>query len=637
MSQLKVFDTTVPGILDSLKKGEWLVPKFQREFVWSTDQVSALVQSILEARPIGMVTLWEQLDDRFPIERLSILDQDPETKKPTTIVFGSEEKAPKTYAVLDGRQRCTAVAMAFGGFRAKHGLYKYSGRYYLDVTQPDPRKRVKYLREGDVKRQGLDTDATCVGRGLFPLASNQPDDSVLAQWMRYLQALHKPENYSNGKLPSPEDLERRNRILQSAFEGIVNTKLAVYVVPERYTLADICDIFETLNTTGTKVSTVDLIHSWLYADTIEDQDGPFLLREWISDFGQLDGAIGWSSPEDRPELVAQIVTACHVALIHKPSPRRGAQVDAITSVKSSDLLALPAEHWKAMKEHERTLAKAFGAAQRVIAGGYFPWWACPYPVSLGIYVALRWHHEFDKPEEHPWAINELDAVFRAFFWRNALTRRYDQGFLTQIGTDLNHLKGILNTRPNFSSSSEWAAKAENQLDPLFEYPIPSASELIDMITSGNQSGALQKALTLPMLGRARHDIVDSQLSLTYPSTSPVELHHIYPKNWCRNNQQGPLAKVLSPEIAGRDYANSVANLMPLSRQSNNAWREKVPAQFISENNLRYKPLEKNLIGIFIDQDAFAILASDPRRVAEFWQRRATLIADYLISSTQISL
>ena len=63
MSELKVSDTAVPSILEMLKRGEWLVPEFQRDFVWSTEQVSALVQSILEARPIGMVTLWEQSED----------------------------------------------------------------------------------------------------------------------------------------------------------------------------------------------------------------------------------------------------------------------------------------------------------------------------------------------------------------------------------------------------------------------------------------------------------------------------------------------------------------------------------------------------------------------------------------------
>jgi hypothetical protein len=289
-----------------------------------------------------MVTLWEQADHfQLPLDRVSIQDHDPATKKARLMYFGSDLKAAKTFALLDGRQRCTAIAMAFGGFRATHGKYKYSGRYFLDVCQQDPRKRVRYLRESDIKKDGLDVDSHCVAKGLFPLASNQPNETVLAQWMRYLQALTKPDNYANGQLPDAGELSKRNGVLQDAFEGIVTTKMAVYYVPEKYELAEICDIFETLNTTGTLVSTVDLIHSWLYADTFSEAK-PLLLRDWISEVGQRDGAIGWATLDDRPELVAQMVTACYVSLEQKPKPRlisTKQQNVEITSVKSGDLLA----------------------------------------------------------------------------------------------------------------------------------------------------------------------------------------------------------------------------------------------------------------------------------------------------------
>jgi len=639
MSDLKVYDSTVPGVLDSLRKGEWLVPQFQRDFVWSTDQVSSLVQSVLEARPIGMVTLWEQSDNSLlGLERVSIPDQDPVTKAPTLLFFGPQVEASKKFALLDGRQRCTAIAMAFGGFRAMHGLYKYSGRYFLDVKQSDPRKRVKFLRESDIRRQGLDSDATCVGQGLFPLASNIPDEPILSQWMRYLQALERSENYPDHILPDREAIQQRNKILQDAFEGIVKTKLAVYVVPEKYSLADICDIFETLNTTGTKVSTVDLIHSWLFAGTSNEPAGPFLLRDWFEDLGQKNGAIGWSSSSDRPELIAQIVTACHVALVNKPQPRavgRG-RAEAITSVKSGDLLAIPTEHWKNVKEQEDKLAKFLGDAQYVVAQGYFPWSVCPYPVSVGIYVGLRWHAEFDRPDIHPWSIEDLNSLFRAFFWRNALTRRYDQGFLTQIGTDIQHLKSILNTRPNSISSAEWAQKANEQLDFIFEYPVPDTEELKDYLTNGSQGGALQKALALPMLAGARNDILDPSISLAYPSTEPIELHHIYPKNWCRNNRSGELANLLDPQKAGRDLINSTANMMPLSRTSNNAWRDANPAQFIEAKRLSFASLQKTLQPIFIDDDCFKFLALGASGMASFWDRRAVLMASDLISRTTVS-
>jgi hypothetical protein len=640
MSDLKVTDTTVPGILDSLKKAEWLIPKFQRDFVWSTDQVSGLVQSILEARPIGMVTLWEQQDTpRLPLERVSISDQDPATKQPGLVFFGEGPLAVKKYALLDGRQRCTAIAMAFGGFRATNGQYRYSGRYFLDVKQPDPRKRVKFVRGADVVRQALESDANCVAQGLFPLASSREDETTLSQWMRYLQALQNPENYPNNDMPATDELNRRNRILQEAFEGIVKTKMAVYVVPEKYTLSDICDIFETLNTTGTKVSTVDLIHSWLYSDTIGDPEGPFLLREWINDLGQKDGALGWSSADERPELIAQIVTACHVALMDKPHPRSigSGRAEPITSVKSNDLLSTPAAHWKQIKENDDFFAAVLGDAQRVVANGFFPWQLCPYPVSLSIYVALRWHAQFDPPLTHVWSIEELNALFKAFFWRNALTRRYDQGFLSQIGTDINSLRAILNSRPNFASSGEWAAVAEQQLGLLFEYSVPERDELVQMLTARAQGGALQKALTLPMLANARYDLVDSSMSLSFPSANPVELHHIYPKEWCRNNRAGTLRDILDPALAGRDFVNSVANLMPLSRQSNNAWRQKFPAQFIQERGIEFGPNENNFLSLYIDRTAFSLLNGDSEDIKPFWEQRSGAIADALIRNSRIIL
>lgn len=641
MSDLKVSDTTVPGILDSLRRGEWLVPEFQRDFVWSTDQVSALVQSILEARPIGMVTLWEQQDKpSLPLERVSISDLDSVTKQTGLIYFGHGIDAAKKYALLDGRQRCTAIAMAFGGFKPLNGQYRYSGRYYLDVKQPDRRKRVKFIRSADVVRQELDTDANCVAKGLFPLASSNESESTLSQWMRYLQALGNAENYPGGVLPPAEELSRRNRILQEAFEGIVKTKMAVYIVPEKYTLAEICDIFETLNTTGTKVSTVDLIHSWLYSDTIGDDIGPFLLRDWLNDLGQLDGAAGWSSAEDRPELMAQFVAACHVALLDKAPPRSigTSKPEPITSVKSSDLLALPVAHWKQIKQNEELFASSLGSAQRVVANGFFPWQMCPYPVSLSVYVALRWHFHFDPQSTHPWGLDELNSLFKAFFWHNALTRRYDQGFLSQIGTDIGQLKAILMTRPNYSSSGEWASAAEAQLRRIvFEYPVPSRDELIGWLTSGNQSGALQKALTLPMMASVRGDLVDASVSLSFPSGTAIELHHIYPKEWCRNNKTGGLEKLLDTKLAGSDYVNSVANLMPLSRQSNNAWKQQFPAQFLAQRRVTFGPNEATLRNLFIDEECFRCLEGGIGDIKVFWDRRAGLIADHLLRNTRVIL
>jgi hypothetical protein len=275
--------------------------------------------------------------------------------------------------------------------------------------------------------------------------------------------------------------------------------------------------------------------------------------------------------------------------------------------------------------------------QHAVAGGNFPYSTCPYPVTLSMYVGLRWHAKFDEPETHPWAIDELDALFRAFFWRNALTRRYDQGFLTQIGTDLSELKRLLKVRKICKSSGEWATKVDVDLTKLIEYDIPERDELIGLLTFGQLDGAIQKALLLPMLGGVRHDLVDSSLSLAFPSTIPIELHHIYPREWCRSHSSGPLEYLLNKEKAGRDYVLSTANLMPLSRTSNNAWKQKFPASFLAEKKITFGPNENKLRPIFVDAKGFKLLASGEKFLEEFWKHRAALLADDLIRRTKLVL
>jgi uncharacterized protein with ParB-like and HNH nuclease domain len=52
-----VGNVTVLDLLEKLRRRDWLVPRFQREFVWTVADVVDLLISIFEALPIGMATL----------------------------------------------------------------------------------------------------------------------------------------------------------------------------------------------------------------------------------------------------------------------------------------------------------------------------------------------------------------------------------------------------------------------------------------------------------------------------------------------------------------------------------------------------------------------------------------------------
>ena len=624
-NELVVTSVTVGDLLDKLRTREWMIPAFQRDFVWTVGDVSAFVYSILERRPIGMATLWSQLKDtELKLDPVSIRDRKGRIELPI------KGKPPSTrYAVLDGRQRCTAIAIAFGGLRPTDGRLRFRGQFFLNVAEKEDSKRIEFVSEAHAKKRGLDSDAGAIGAGLFPLSSSNRKESLMLQWYRYSQAIQNSANYPDSTLPSKDELERRNQILARSFQGLVETKLAVYIVPSSYTLTDICDIFEVLNTTGTKVSTVDLIHSWLFADTEKDKKS-ILLRNWIDNLGEMPGAVGWSSSRERPELIAQMVTAAYVSLESKPEPRvigRGRQT-RVNSVKSGDLLATPTLHWKNIIKNENELAKFLGDFQQCVSAGAFEWRACPYPVTAAIYVGLRWHHRFDIDATRPWEIAELDALFRAFFWRNALSSRYDQGFLTQLGTDIAQLKLILNKRSFFGSFDEWAVEATEKLDAFMNKPVPKSRELRELY-SDRHTGALQKALLLPIVTRARSDLLSRDVDISFPARRDIQLHHIYPQAWCRNNLTVELKEWLDPKIAKMDWVRSAANLMPLTRESNLKWRAVNPGAILPQEDLTYAEHEELFADLFISEEALDHLQSGADGIPHFWRARAETLASYL--------
>ena len=628
---LKVESAGIDDVLSRLKTNAWLTPSFQRDFVWTESDVAALAQSVVEARPIGMATLWAQPDDsELKLEPVWIPDSD--ANGPQQLPFAPSDDRPNSYfAILDGRQRCTALAMAFGGLRAKNGSRRYSGRYFLDVTSlDDPAGKVVYLRQAQIKSRKLTSDASCIGQGLFPLDSSTGQDMV-GQWLGYVVAVKTSANYPGGQLPEAAELERRADTLNLAFRGINSTRLAIYIVPEDYSLGDICEIFETLNTTGTKVSTVDLLHSWLVSDT-SGSSATIELRDWIDELGEYPGAEGWASRSRRPELTAQMVTACYVALEQpKPAPRkvgiRG--VSQITSIKAGDLLATPTEFWRRITGDTATFASYFEEMQYAVANGAFTALQAPYPASTAIYIAMRWYMDHEPKFKQEWTKKELDTLFRAFFWRNALAGRYDQGFLSQVASDIRAFKFMLTERQNYENANAWSSWASGYLADTLGMPVQARASLVARLSDTKPQGAAGRAFELPLRTRPKFDLLEKELEVGSVSDEDVDLHHIFPKAWCRDNDVTTNGNF--------DYVNSIANLMTMTRSSNRFWSSKAPSVALAGYSLTWENSGSTARSHFIDRDAFECLQDPSPDPVAFWERRANIIADELLTLSSLDL
>ena len=109
--------TTDPSIIEDLltdiTRGEVKIPKFQRPFVWKTDQALALLDSLANGYPVGSVLLWRTVEKLRAERNLGDFTL-PET----------DEMTPTKY-VLDGQQRLTVMYSSFGADLGGEGFTPY--------------------------------------------------------------------------------------------------------------------------------------------------------------------------------------------------------------------------------------------------------------------------------------------------------------------------------------------------------------------------------------------------------------------------------------------------------------------------------------------------------------------------------
>ena len=84
---------TADSIVKAATRGEYAIPEFQREFVWSRSQVMELADSLAKDYPVGSLLTW---------------------KSNTAIQRGDTSQPQQKSWIIDGQQRTTALCTIFG-------------------------------------------------------------------------------------------------------------------------------------------------------------------------------------------------------------------------------------------------------------------------------------------------------------------------------------------------------------------------------------------------------------------------------------------------------------------------------------------------------------------------------------------
>lgn len=109
--EVKKYD--IREIIEDIKEvNNYLLPSYQRNFVWDDDDIVALLDSIKNGYPIGNVILWKKPENVDPLE------VDPFAKP----LYGNiKDSASSTYFVIDGQQRLTALLLIFNEWKIMRG------------------------------------------------------------------------------------------------------------------------------------------------------------------------------------------------------------------------------------------------------------------------------------------------------------------------------------------------------------------------------------------------------------------------------------------------------------------------------------------------------------------------------------
>jgi hypothetical protein len=140
---------------------------------------------------------------------------------------------------------------------------------------------------------------------------------------------------------------------------------------------------------------------------------------------------------------------------------------------------------------------------------------------------------------------------------------------------------------------------------------------------------------LPMIAGVDTDI--DGVDVSFPGDAVLELHHIFPKRWCVNNGYSRKIAELDDLESGRDWINSVANLMPLSRKTNNEWKDKNPSEFLKKRSISFDRSKDFFEKSSINAALFDIISTDWPDAFAFWRERSKLIAESLLKKTILTV
>jgi len=223
-----------------LTEGEFLIPTFQRLFVWSPEHICNLWDSIYHCYPIGSILCWKTKTRLHVHRRIGGF----------FIPDVNHSNSGRQVYILDGQQRATSLLVSFhGGTGRVKEQYSFDYTLYFDLT------KAEFFFQKDYHKHVWEADGHFL--------------------VRVKDVPELPADYcggSDGKFgfsPAVDDNFAQLKYVFSNYDiPLINLK--------GFDIEGVCAIFERINQTGIRLKNMDILIARGFKNyaTVVEEDFP---------------------------------------------------------------------------------------------------------------------------------------------------------------------------------------------------------------------------------------------------------------------------------------------------------------------------------------------------------------------------
>jgi len=569
-------DLKNPDVIDLIKdahNGELVLPQFQRSFVWAYVDVIDFLQSMFRRYFIGTFLFQDCDKENIPFDYRALEGVDL-----------SKENLNPEKLILDGQQRITTlhyVLYSPEGITLKNTKYPY--KFFLNLKEmntEDIEDEAIFGEREDHSDKYLEKEFQFKNR-IIPFTVLK-SHKTWSDWQSEFETwLIKRDEEAFIKY-SQEEKNHWREYIDTFFLNfsVPVVELNKITQDDEKGLAEVCAIFEKMNTTGVKLSVFDLLTARLYKDKID------LRQLWDDSLLECKNIAEFSDGDTDKYGVFILRT---IGLI------RGIET------KNKKLINLKPNNFEDDWNHaSKFVEKAIKRITSIGKNGFgvFEKYWLPYPPMIPTVAATLYRIEQEKLGANAY------SILRRWYWGSIFTERYQSAVESKTTADY---KSIMQAILQGDMSGDVFIEIEDQITNNKNYTLKRVSRV---------NAVYKGVMNILALNGAKDFKLDDSINF-----HDLDDHHIFPVKYLKDKYKTEIKD---------EQINVVLNKTLIHQSTNKSIGKRKPSDYLRDSKIIPQRNKVEILSSHLMDDN-TIKFLEKNRFEEFIDSRDRYIVDKIKS------